>query len=338
MAPSLGDLVQEREQIDALHDEIQHLPDKYRLPIVLCCLEGLSHDEAARQLGWVVGTIHGRLSRARDLLRGRLDRRGVTLASGIPQALLLLRGGRIVLPESVRRAAVALASGTVPARLETLIKGVLTAMFIEKLKAAGLTLTVAAIGVVSAGSVLLAFQSPATNHTGPSAGSSAREINPGSTDDPRRKAGDRLIAAANAEKADEEAVTSLELLRVEAELLEIEIDREKAGIRRDMELLRGWARADRSEPEQTTKEQKEENDRQLAMNLKMVDTLSKDRQSYSKHRMRLALLKRQIARAAKALNETDETAAAATAMSRRLDRLEEKVDRIVDVLSAKPHP
>jgi RNA polymerase sigma factor (sigma-70 family) len=61
-----------------VHQELNRLPDKYRAPIVLCYLEGLTHDEAAAQLSWPVGTVRSRLSRGRDRLRDRLSRRGVT--------------------------------------------------------------------------------------------------------------------------------------------------------------------------------------------------------------------------------------------------------------------
>jgi RNA polymerase sigma factor (sigma-70 family) len=58
-----------------LDEELDKLPDKYRLPILLCELEGLTLDEAARRLGWPKGTVAGRLSRGRELLRRRMSRR-----------------------------------------------------------------------------------------------------------------------------------------------------------------------------------------------------------------------------------------------------------------------
>src|SRR5262245_17921958 len=59
-----------------LHAEIARLPEKYRVPILLCYFQGLTHEQAASRLRWPVGTVKIRLSRARERLRTRLERRG----------------------------------------------------------------------------------------------------------------------------------------------------------------------------------------------------------------------------------------------------------------------
>lgn len=78
--PEPLDRLSGRELIDAFEEEMQRLPESYRLPIALCCLEGLSQEEAARRLGWTPGAVKGRLERGRTRLHARLVRRGLTLS------------------------------------------------------------------------------------------------------------------------------------------------------------------------------------------------------------------------------------------------------------------
>jgi RNA polymerase sigma factor (sigma-70 family) len=101
----------------ALHSEIDRLPDRYRAPIVLCYLEGRTIAEASRQLSWPVGTVAGRLARARERLRDRLVRRGLI----VPAALAALTADpacAAVVPTALARstlsAAYQLAAGRVP--------------------------------------------------------------------------------------------------------------------------------------------------------------------------------------------------------------------------------
>ena len=92
MTASLSDISAEYDQ-SVLDEELNRLPERYRLPLFLCCLEGKSREEAAQQLGWQVGSLKGRLERGRQLLRQRLLLRGVslglvlTMASHAPSAV-----------------------------------------------------------------------------------------------------------------------------------------------------------------------------------------------------------------------------------------------------------
>jgi RNA polymerase sigma factor (sigma-70 family) len=83
-AASRVQLVREDEPLEELRsvlsDELARLPEKYREPVLLCDMEGLSYDQAARRIGCPTGTVGVRLMRARQRLRGRLVRRGIGLS------------------------------------------------------------------------------------------------------------------------------------------------------------------------------------------------------------------------------------------------------------------
>ena len=68
--------------VEALHEEVARLPERYRIPVVLCDLEGLTQQEAADRLHCPPSTIGVRLMRARERLRTRLTGRGLARRPG----------------------------------------------------------------------------------------------------------------------------------------------------------------------------------------------------------------------------------------------------------------
>jgi RNA polymerase sigma factor (sigma-70 family) len=98
-----------RELMQAIDEELACLPQCYRLPLLLCGVEGLARDEAAARLGWSLGALRGRLERGRELLRRRLAERGLAVPA-LLLGLLTADGASAVSPAlaaSVTRAALA---------------------------------------------------------------------------------------------------------------------------------------------------------------------------------------------------------------------------------------
>jgi RNA polymerase sigma factor (sigma-70 family) len=81
--PHLSPDLSWQEACAILHEELDCLPDRYRLPLLLCYLDGLSRDEAAVRLGVSLNAVRNRLERGRARLRARLARRGITLSAGL---------------------------------------------------------------------------------------------------------------------------------------------------------------------------------------------------------------------------------------------------------------
>jgi RND family efflux transporter MFP subunit len=149
-----------RELRPLLDEEMNRLPQRLRLPLVLCYLEGKTNEEAAREIGCPPGTIYSRLARGRDLLRSRLARRGLTLSAAALIAALAADAAAAppaLLIASTLRAALRFATGRtaadcVSARAASLTEGVLRAMFLSKVKLAVLVLLL--VGVLVTGGVL----------------------------------------------------------------------------------------------------------------------------------------------------------------------------------------
>jgi RNA polymerase sigma factor (sigma-70 family) len=135
-----------------LDDELARLPEKYRLPIVLCDLEGKTRREVADQLGWPEGTVAGRLARARTMLAKALARHGVVFLGGTLAVAISQNVASACVPGSLvfttvkaasMTAAGKAAAGVVSAKVAALTEGVLKTMLLAKIKIAAVALAVA---------------------------------------------------------------------------------------------------------------------------------------------------------------------------------------------------
>jgi RNA polymerase sigma factor (sigma-70 family) len=154
----------------ALHEEIARLPQRLRATVVLCCFEGHTYEEAARQLSCPVGTVKSRLATAREKLRLRLTRRGLAPSTRMFTALFGTRTATAQVPRALALPAVRSASwmatgrlapaGVVPAAVAALMEGALKTMILTKVRMTATVLLVAGIGVGTVGMGVLARQSP----------------------------------------------------------------------------------------------------------------------------------------------------------------------------------
>ena len=174
----------------ALHEEVGRLPEGYRTAIVLCDLEGLTHEEAARRLGWPIGTVKSRQGRGRERLRGRLIRRGLAPVSGTIAAALAAERAGAAVPASLVDATVKVAAlvsggqaaaGAISATAAVLMRGAIRAMLLARLRlAAGMTLLLGAV-VTTAGLAIhsgAAVEQPPPRKPGAAAGTTAKAPSP----------------------------------------------------------------------------------------------------------------------------------------------------------------
>jgi RNA polymerase sigma factor (sigma-70 family) len=142
-----------RHELRALIDEeLRRLPEKYRGAVLLCDVQGRSHEEAARQLGCPPGSMSWRLARGRAMLRHGLERRGVALSAALLAGLLAEEASAAVpaaLAEATARAALLAASGgALAGPVAAMADGTARALAPARLKLAAALL---ALGVLAAG-------------------------------------------------------------------------------------------------------------------------------------------------------------------------------------------
>jgi RNA polymerase sigma-70 factor (ECF subfamily) len=126
------------EELAILNEEIGRLPEHQREAVILCDLDGLPHEQAARRLGCPIGTIESRLSRGRQKLRNRLVRRGLAPAAAAlwaeadREASAAMPAGLI--KHTAGFVANSPAAGAVPVPVAAIAEGVIQMMWLARLK------------------------------------------------------------------------------------------------------------------------------------------------------------------------------------------------------------
>jgi RNA polymerase sigma factor (sigma-70 family) len=157
-----------REAQQIVHEELNRLRETYRLPLILCYLEGQTQDEAANRLGWRTTTLKGRLDRGRELLRKRLRRRGLTDTAPLLAAVLMPATSSLGRASATLQAAMLIVSGQpfaecLSPQVGTLLREGIRATF--KTKLAVTATFVLLLGTVGVGASWKAYQAASGDRT-----------------------------------------------------------------------------------------------------------------------------------------------------------------------------
>jgi uncharacterized protein (TIGR03067 family) len=147
-----------------LDEELSRMPERYRAPVLLCCLAGKTQEQAARELGWPLGSMSRWLTRGKEMLRKRLARRGITVSApllGTALAGLSAEAGPApMLAATTVKAAVGsfagITAGLVSARVAALTEGGLRTMLVTKMTFTKVLLLL--VGLTATGAGVLAYQ------------------------------------------------------------------------------------------------------------------------------------------------------------------------------------
>jgi RNA polymerase sigma factor (sigma-70 family) len=176
-----------QDMLPLLDQELSRLPDKYRVPIILCDLEGKTRKKAAQQLGLPEATLSMRLDRARAMLAKKLARHGTTLSGGAVALAIsqnTASAPHVLVSSTVKIACLVVGGKTeavaaISAKVITLTEGVVKGMLLTKLKTMVAVLVVVAVlgsGVGTLGRMALAENQVEAKQDGAKSGDKRKKI------------------------------------------------------------------------------------------------------------------------------------------------------------------
>lgn len=203
--------VASEEEVGLIHEELDRMPERYRLPVILCCLEGETQEQVSRRLGWTAGTVKGRLERGRVMLRVRLKKRGLVIPAAMLTAILAQQAvaqvpgalvGTTVDAAMLVASGQLMAGGAISVNALLLSQEVMKAMLVTKLKIAAMILLA---GSVVAGGSAVVFRhvfaaAPPDAVAADTAGLSTDDKGGVADDDSREAAGTSQKATADAKQ------------------------------------------------------------------------------------------------------------------------------------------
>jgi RNA polymerase sigma factor (sigma-70 family) len=167
-----------RELLRVVDEELARLPDRLRLPVLLCCVQGLSRDEAARRLGWSDGSVKGRLERGRRRLAARLAARGLA-----PSAMVLAPLAAVAVPPDLAARTAELAASPWSRTVPPTVAALAAARPVRSLAIVAALAGCLVAGIVGV-TVALGGKQPVEPTAQPAAAAPAQAARPAPDDDP----------------------------------------------------------------------------------------------------------------------------------------------------------
>jgi hypothetical protein len=266
----------------------------------------------------------------------------------IPAEIARTRAGEsrtrdVAIRDSLLQSTVSLLGNSLPTKLQGLVKGVLSAMLIEKLRSTAFVAAMTTLGVASAATALMAFQGPATKSKPASAIGKAR--GPGAQftpDDVMKVAGTPLGAAAVDEAEEERLAEEVGKMRARVEMLELQSESLRRRIHEAISQVDQYEDSLHDEkPPGLNPEQRDRQQKTLASRIEKKKVLIAQWQDeYSRSRVDIARLNYRIARTPRSMYEAerDDSGKSIYDLLRRVDRLEAKVDRLADSVARMKAP